>query len=264
MSQISTVFGSQPGLTSEIDSFENKIMWGIQAQLKWVSASIYSGAIDSGNSPTTRLRSGLVMAYSTTLGQWTNYDPAGSGGAQIARGILGYPMNMINVLTGSAQAKFYALCTGGNVLASQLYNLDGMARAQMAYQFTFDDTLGYTDGWFPTPNFVGKTADYTIVAGDIGTEFHNAAAGSTAINFTLPTLANGLHFRFRVIADASLTVTSAEGTNMVALNNASASSVAFSTSSQKIGGGFWIYANQAATKWLVANISAGTNTITVA
>jgi hypothetical protein len=61
-----------------------------------------------------------------------------------------------------------------------------------------------------------------------------------------------------------VTVASSEGSNLVALNNASASSVAFSTGSGKIGGGFRIYSNPAGTKWFVENASAGSNTITVA
>jgi hypothetical protein len=59
-------------------------------------------------------------------------------------------------------------------------------------------------------------------------------------------------------------VASAEGTNMVALNNLSATSVAFQTGSGLIGGGFMIYSNPAGNKWIVQNISAGSNTITVA
>ncbi len=262
MSQISSVFGSQPGLTTMTESLENKIMWGIQAQQKWVSASIYSGAIDSGNTPTWRLRSGLVMAYSTTLGQWTNYDPAGTGGAQRALGILAYPLRMQNVLSGSNEAKFYALSVGGNALAAQLYGLDGMARVQLSEAFTFDDTLGATSNWYPAPNIVAKTSDYTIVAADNGTLFTNTGASTSAVNFTLPTLANGLYFRFLATDNGSLTVTSAAGSDMIIKNSATGSSVAFSTSSEKIGGSLLVFSNQAGTKWFVNNLSAGSNTVT--
>ena len=119
-------------------------------------------------------------------------------------------------------------------------------------------------GYLPFRGEVAKTADYTLTARDSGNLFTNTGA-SGAVTFTLPTIAPNLFFAFRVVADQTVTIASAgSNDNIVAYNDASADSVAFSTSSQKVGGGVILHSNQAGTKWYVTNISAGANTITVA
>lgn len=105
-----------------------------------------------------------------------------------------------------------------------------------------------------------KAADYTVVAGDSGTLF----TASAAVNFTLPTLAANLIFEFLNLADSAMTVTSAAGTDIVWDNNASRSSLAFSTTSHKIGGHLVFKSNAAGTKWYVTSLSPSTCTVTAA
>ena len=262
MSVISSQFGNLPGMGTVIETFEQAITWGPAYNLVWWSAYISSAATDSGNSPTWKLRPGLVMGQITATGQWTNYSPTATDGSQVASGVLAYGMRMQDVLSGSNVSKFYAIIVGGRVKGANLINLDLMARAQMSPRFIFDDNLvGNED--FPFKNFVSKTTAYSVLATDNFTQFDNTGA-TGAVTFTLPAIANGYMFGFRVIADQTVTVASFEGTNIIALNNASASSLAFSTGSQKIGGGLVFYSNPAGTKWHVNNVSAGTNAITVA
>lgn len=118
-------------------------------------------------------------------------------------------------------------------------------------------------GTYPAANELAKTSNFTITKTLNGTLFTNSGAAG-AVVFTLPALSPYLAFRFRVVADQDVTVASAAGDDMVAFNDASADSVAFSTSGQKIGGGLFIYSNAAGTKWIVENESAGANTVTVA
>ena len=261
MSQISSMFGNAPGLTTVVETYEAAVTFGIAAQLKWFGGLISSAATDSTNSPTWRLRPGLLMGVITASGQWTNYSPTATDGSQVARGVLGYGMRLQDVITGSNTTKFYAICIGGNVKAANLINLDLWARAQLSARFTFDDNI-LGNQWYPAPNILAKTSDYTIVASDNMTEFTNAGAAGT-VNFTLPTLANGYMFRFRVVADQTLTVTSAAGNDIVTYNDAAASSLSFGTGSQKIGGGLMLYSNPAGTAWYSSNLSSGANTITV-
>ena len=109
---------------------------------------------------------------------------------------------------------------------------------------------------------VAKTANYTIVSGDNGKLFTNLGAAGTVI-FTLPALAVGpFKFGFLVVADFTVQISSAEGANIVAFNNASANSLAFSTGGAKIGGHLEFFSNADGTKWYVKVRS--TNTITVA
>lgn len=259
---VSSQFGNVPGLGSTIETFENAVTFGIAAQLKWWNGYISSTARDTTNDPTWRLRPGLVLGKIAASGQWAQYDPTATDGTEVASAILAYGLPLYDYLTGTYQSKYYAICIGGNVQAANLYGLDGQARAQLSSRFTFDDDLS-GDQWFPWKKFKAKTADYTILAADNFTLFHNTGAVG-AVNLTLPSLANGYAFGVKVVADQTVTVTSAAGNDIIAFNDAAASSVAFSTPNQKIGGGFLIYSNPAATGWQVQNISAGANTITVA
>ena len=262
MSQISSQFGNLPGLGAIVETYEQAITFGIAAQLKWWSGYILSTAIDSGNSPTWRLRPGLVLGIQTSTGQWTNYSPTATDGSEVAAGVLAYGMRMQDVITGLNVNKYYAIIIGGNVRGENLLGLDKMARAQMSSRFTFDDNI-IGNSWFEWNRFQTKTAAYTVVAADNFSLFDNVGAAG-AVTFTLPAIANGFQFGFRVAADQSVTVASAEGANMIAFNNAVANSVAFSTGGARIGGMVVVYTNPAGTKWIVENRSAGANTVTVA
>lgn len=112
-------------------------------------------------------------------------------------------------------------------------------------------------------SMVAKTADYAVVnSTDDGKYFTTLGAGG-AVNFTLPTtLVAGQVWTFFNEANQNLTVT-APANKLVTFNNLTATSVALSTTNQKIGGGFRVRVNSDATKYLVEPIVAG-HTVTVA
>lgn len=86
--------------------------------------------------------------------------------------------------------------------------------------------------------FSAKTANYTLTKDDIGIVITNRGA-TGAVTCTLPALADisaGWFASFFVVADQSFTVT-APANKLTAFNNATATSIAFSTSAEKIGGG---------------------------
>lgn len=86
-----------------------------------------------------------------------------------------------------------------------------------------------------------KTADYTCVKGDSGTIFHTTGA-TAAVNFTLPAISDGpFWFMFIAGADQNLTVTAQTADTAVTYNDLAADSVAFSTTSEKIGGAVEVY-----------------------
>ena len=264
MSHVSSMFGNLPGVGAITETFEQEITFGINAQMTWWNGWIDADAVDSGSSPNTyRLRPGLVLGQVTSTGRWTNYSPTATNGSEVASGILGYGMRMQDVLSGSNVQKFYAIVIGGRVKGARLLGLDLMARQQMSAKFIFDDGIAGYQG-FPCKRFQTKTAAYTVVAADNFTLFDNVGA-TGAVTFTLPTLANGYLFGFRVQADQDITVASAAGDDMIVFNDASADSVAFSTASERIGGMFVVYPNPGATKWIVEQRSAGSaHTVTVA
>lgn len=259
------VYGLAPGMTQARETYEAAFQWGSEYQAVFANALIDGNTIDSGNSPTFELRPGLLLGQVLSTGKYKNYSPTATDGSEVASAILMEAIRTTD-FTNNATDRFYAVLVGGPVQAVKVLGLDLMARQQMD-NFIFDDSLGFGsilgNHWFPFRRFQSKTANYSIVAADNFSVFdNNGAAG--AVVLTLPPIANGYMFAFRVQADQNFTVQSAEGTNLIAFNNASASSVAFTTGGSRIGGALYIYSNAAGNKWIVNNDSAGSNTITVA
>lgn len=255
-------YGLFPGLTTARETYEAEFRWGSQFQGVFANGIIDGSTVDSGNSPTYELRPGLLLGQVISSGKYKQYSPTATDGSEVASAILIEALRTTS-FEGVATDRFYAVLVGGPVQASKILNLDLMARQQMD-KFIFDDIFVMGGNhWFHWKRFQTKTASYSVLAVDNYSLFDNVGA-TGAITFTLPAIANGYLFGFRVQADQTITVSSAEGANIVAFNNAVASSVAFSTGSQKIGGMVYFYSNPAGTKWLVMNGSAGTNTITVA
>lgn len=95
-----------------------------------------------------------------------------------------------------------------------------------------------------------KTSAYTLTVEDNGKVFTNrGAAGS--VTFTLPAVSStftGFHARFIAVAAQNIVISATAG-EMVALNDATANSVAFQTASEIIGGGFEVVCD--GTSWLV-------------
>lgn len=256
----SDIWGALPGLTTAAETYESAIRWGPGPQGILTGGVINANTIDVGNSPTFELRIGLVLGLITASGQWTQYSPTATDGSNVACGVLVTSLRMQD-FQGVNQARFFGILVGGSVQAAKLLGLDQMARQQMD-KFIFDDDF-CGKHWFPYKQLQTKTANYSIVATDNFSIFDNTGAAG-AVTFTLPAIANGYDFWFHVTADQNLLVTSNEGTNIVAFNNASASTVSFQTGGARIGGAFQIVSNPAGTKWYVFNESAGANTVTVA
>lgn len=254
-------YGLVPGLTTSRESYENEFRWGSQYQGVFANGLIDGASRDSGSSPTYVLRSGLLLGQVTATGKYKQYSPTATDGSEVASAVLIESLR-VQDFNGTDTDRLYAVLVGGPVKKSKLFNFDEQARQQMS-NFIFDDIgQGMGGHWFPWKRYVTKTSAYTVVAADNYTLFDNVGAGG-AVTFTLPALANGYFFGFRVQADQNVTIASNEGDNMVAFNDASADSVAFSTGGALIGGMVVVYTNPGATKWIVEDHSAGANTITV-
>jgi hypothetical protein len=157
-------------------------------------------------------------------------------------------VRMLRPLDQTADHQLAQLVVAGPVKGGSVYGLDQFARANLHGRIVFDDDLpGNRFGW---KDVVAKTADYTVLEADNGTIFTNQGAAG-AVNFTLPTIAKGLRYRFFVEANQNLTITSVVADTLVVFNDAAADSIAYSTASEKIGGGLEVIANADATKWLV-------------
>lgn len=247
-----------PGIRAEQISVEAAITWGHEnLRIYHPNPVVGSAAIDAGNSPTSQLLPGLVVAQKDADSKWYEYDPTQTDGREVARGVLESGLNMLNPITGSVEDRQGKILIGGLLKAAQLRGLDGTARMQLI-NFMFDDELQsrgrMMDGFLRE---VSKAANYTVLATDNLTEF----VATAAVVFTLPAIAKGLRFKFRQQANASMQVAGATSV-LVGLNGASYASLTFNTASQMIGAGCIVRSNDAGTKWIVESCSAPGTTIT--
>lgn len=108
-----------------------------------------------------------------------------------------------------------------------------------------------------------KTASYTCTKYDSGTIFHTTGA-TAAVVFTLPQISDGPYwFIFINGADVDMTITSAVADTEVTFNDLAADSVAFSTSSEKIGGSVEVYCD-GTTLFVLPRIASEAQTVTIA
>jgi hypothetical protein len=107
-----------------------------------------------------------------------------------------------------------------------------------------------------------KATAYSVLRPESGTIFTTRGA-SGAVVFTLPALAGsyGCYYRFINLVNQDMTIgTAAAGEIIVGLNNATTGvSVAFSTSSEKIGAVVDVYS--IGTQWIAVNCSKNTMTV---
>lgn len=225
------------GVGSALSSVEKEIFWGgddSRNAAVFASATVSGAARDSGNSPTTELRPGLLMGKISASGKYAQYDPTATDGTQIALGVLTEALRMTDYDANNADRQ-YRMCVGGNVRTSELINLDDRARAQMGPHFRFDDDLvGRSGRGTPYTDEALASATQTLVAADNGKRiiYNNAATGT----ITLPAVTT-YGFKIWVLngVDQDLTIASAEGDNLIGVGDLSADSVTLSTASEKLG-----------------------------
>lgn len=258
MPQFSDMYANLPGQGLPIETYEAATRILQSGLGVVVGGQISSACVDAGNSPTYQIRAGLVLGQITSTLQWTNYSATATDGSQVAAGVLFESLRMQD-LQGNAQSKWYGILVGGAVRALNLLGLDGMARQQMSRAFRFDDDWP-GEGYYPWKTQLAKTTAYTVLSADNGTQFTNTGAVAP-VTFTLPAIANGLIYGFLAVAAQNMLVTSAEGTNIITANNASASTIAFQTGGDIIGGSLRFYSNPAGTKWIMEKLSGNAITI---
>jgi hypothetical protein len=251
--------GNTPGFQARVESAETQIWWagrGGQSLIATQPITLDSAVVDAGNSPTTTIRGGQVLALNSS-GKAVLYDPDATDGTQIAVGLLERAQDML--VDGVATDRFTQMLVHGLAKEGELLNLDPRAKQQLAGRFLFDDDLSASAGELMHPRgVVRKTTSYTVLASENGLLFLATAAAT----FTLPTKQNGLAFRFAQSADADLVISGSS--DIIHKGNAVASSVTFSTASEKIGSHVLvecIYTSTSTLKWLVTNLGGTTATV---
>jgi hypothetical protein len=246
------------------ETYESAFRWGPAGLGLIIGGTLSSLASDPGNSPTFELRVGLLLGQRTADGTYTNYVASNTDGSEVAAGVLLTAIRMQNILTGTNQARFYGLLVSGPVKAASIIGLDYQARQQMADRFTFDDVYNIPGlHYFPFRRFETITTNYSaVIPQDNAAQFDNTGA-TGPVTLTLPPIQNGIFMGIRAIAAQNFALTSNEGGNIIAFNNASANTLTFQTGGSIIGGAVNVFSNPGATKWISVNDSAGANTITV-
>lgn len=254
----SDLYGSVPGETAAFETFENHFRFGRDYAGLIVGALLDGTARDSGNTPSTVLRPGLVLGQISASGTWRDFGDNNTDGSDQASGVLLSSFRMTDLDNNNVQ-RFVWVLVGGPVKVTKLLGFTEQARAQMAGRFIFDDR-GYLPNLSGLVRYAAKTANYTVLATDVNTVFTNTGAGG-AVTFTLPaTIVKGFRAIFFATADQNLLVTAPAG-KLVAFNNAAATTFALQTAGNRIGSGVEIVADDAAAKYLAWPIGAGTVTV---
>lgn len=257
-------YGQQPGMGAAQFTGQSAVATGREGLLEYGTVIMVSTAVDAGSSPTTVLRSGLVLGKVTASGKYKQHDGTATDGSEVAVLVLNQEMSTLDYAGAAADKEAHVLVRGV-LQAANLPNLSAVSRRQLLAtgRYLFDDDLaaayGASAGMQREAAAAGPTQ--TLTAADVGTLWVTSAACA----FTLPAIAPGLGpFEFLNGADANMSVASAEGDNVITDGDLSADSVAFSTASHKIGGRVRFRANAAGTKWLTEILSPPACVVTVA
>lgn len=252
---------TNPGMGTPSETTEREFLSG-NIDSWWVKGLVLdSTTVDSRSTITTELQRGLVLGRITSSGKYVHYDPAATNGSQIARGILYQPLSMLNNAGAAADRHNARLVFRAfDVKASQCSTLDMLARRHLSHRIDFDDDWHLNNDLYLRQVLV-KATDYTVLTTDNNVTFSTRGAVG-AVNFTLPTLARGLRYRFFNEADQNMTVTSVVADTIVGPNDLALDSVAFSTAGDKIGACLEVWANDTASKWHFAKLCSNAATLT--
>lgn len=250
-----------PGISATVESTERQVYWEHQGNI-WVGGQLVSTTTDSGASPTTSIRAGLIVALKSD-GLLYAYDPTATDGKEVPYGVLTESGSMLDPQSSVVANKAVRVLVAGFLRAANLTNVDAQARAIMTQsgRFIFDDDIVGKGSLFgPFARVQSKAADYTVTAADTGSLFITTAAA----NYTLPTKAAGLAFEFLQTADANMAILSAGSADDIIVDgDAGADSVTYSTASHKIGSRILVQCVNVggALKWITSNLGGTTQTI---
>jgi hypothetical protein len=221
------------------------------------SYTVDSAVVDAGNTPTTTLRPGLLLAYDTTTSKLHNFDPSGANGRQIALGALVHTV---------------VLDTGGGVAdrpcslyLSGLMRTDGVLPA--ATPRAWIQLSNYLQSWIRSPHLGGllmhpkgvrraNAETVTVAVADHGMLF--LCSGTTTLN--LPAKIDGFTIR-AVVTDDSTLVINGEGSDILGSDGASgtstATTVTLSLTDHKISGQVLIecmYIGENVLRYVISNL----------
>ena len=261
--------GNVPGFQSNIESEEKELRAAVEGgnnPITQAKVVVDSTVADSGNTPTTTIRGGNLMAIAESDGNAYLLDPDADGnGLEKVVGVLDKHLNMLQ--NGSAADRFWKLLTGGVIKESELLGEDAHALARLmrmgmriigsdGFPLAANTALVHHDA----QEYVNGAV--TVGVADNGKLFV-ASGGDT--NFTLPTIAHGLAYEFVMASDHELVITGSN--NIIASNDAAASTLTWTTAGEQIGTYVRlraVYQAASTLKWLPEILNGQGHTIGIA
>ena len=231
-----------PGVGTIDQTSPREIFWGGDRGKGMIltQSGEYSGAIrDAGNTPTTDIRAGLLVAKLTSSGELEEWDSEASDGTEELWGVNPHDFRAIDFNANDAD-RVLPVVVSAPLKASQLL-IKGTALTSHADEFLArralhaagcildDDPQGYLAGasWRDKIH----TGDLTLTSADNCTRYlcHSADA-----DFTLPTAQPGLKFRFFMGEDFELQISS-PASNFLTGNDQTGDGVTYTTAGEQIG-----------------------------
>jgi len=252
--------GNVPGSRQKTESAESQVWWsgrGGQNQIATLPITLDATTVDPGNTPTTTIRAGNLVAIEEATGKVKLYNPDANNGLQVAVGLLEKTQDML--VDGVAAPRMTQMIVSGLLKEGEIHNLDPRAKTQLAGRFVFDSDPNASAPAMMSPRCVcRKSSHYTVTAADNGKMF----IATNIVNFSLPAKQNGLTFRFLQSTNSVMAIVSPN--DIIYKGNASASSVVFTTSLEKIGSQVLVecmYVTPGQLKWVVSNLGGTTATV---
>ena len=209
-------FQLTPGMHDERFTDEANFLWGRWDQVERFQAIVDEDTVDSGNTPTTQLRTGLAVGIISATGLFTQWNPYATDGSQYLAGFL---MDAIDLTwLGSTSKRQHAVVLKGNIKASQVVipgestrgvedkTYEFLLREQCRGRFLFDDDLDGKVNWkvreFPATS---GTDSLTVTKAMNRTHFTNRGADAAG-TLVLPAPVPGLEFKVSVVEDFNITL----------------------------------------------------------
>ena len=126
------------GIIDMVSYTSNKFI-NDQSRIGWKPVILASTARDSGNTPTTTLREGLVLGKITASGKYAQYDDSASDGTEVADLILAEQVDLVNPQTNAAADSPGLTVYEARVENGALIGIDANGRADLAGRIYFDN-----------------------------------------------------------------------------------------------------------------------------
>ena len=239
---------AEPGTGTLEATTEVEPLWASHLQNVIYQGGNYSDTIrDTGQTPTTDIRAGMLLGALTADNKLTEWDPAATDGSQFLEGMLPVSIRSIS-LSGTAAPRVTNRIVRAQIKADWVLIL-GVALQTSIWEFTARRALSKA-GWILDDDVFGRLAGMGDIVQDVTgtthtpTEAENGQkfmySNAAAVIVTLPAIKAGLSYDFVRTANEALTVNSAEGDNVIVGNDLSADGVVFTTAVEHIGA--WVKA----------------------